>query len=105
MESKYLKMKQKTFLLPQDYENFKKFMKNNWTNKGISAFYNGFALSCIYQSIYRSLYFGIYDSLRLYNIPLKTYNFLICFPSAYVAAFFSSTLSLPLQKFALKIAE
>ena len=73
MESKYLKMKKMGFLRPSSFEDFQNFVRKAYKKGGISAFYNGFTLSCLYQSLYRALYFGIYDSLRLYLIPQKNY--------------------------------
>ena len=104
MESKYLKMKKMGFLRPSSFEDFQNFVRKTYKKGGISAFYNGFTLSCLYQSFYRALYFGIYDSLRLYLIPQKDYKFLVCFPSGYIAAFLSSTLCYPMHRVALRMA-
>ena len=78
---------------------------STFQTKGISAFYNGVIISCCLQSIYRGLYFGVYDSLRMYLIPQKNWDFPICLPLAYVAAFISSNVLLPLQNLTTKVSE
>ena len=86
------------------YEHLMEYARKMYKKRGLTTFYNGFTLSCIYQVIYRALYFGIYDSLRFSLVPKQNYDFLVCFPSGYIAAFMSSTLCLPMHRIALRIA-
>jgi hypothetical protein len=83
--------------------DFKTFLSQKFAQKGIAKFYNGLTISTFYQSFYRALNFGIYDSLRLYLMPQKSYKFHLCFPSGYVAALLSSTLAYPMHIIVLRM--
>ena len=101
MEVEFLNLKRGV----PSFADFKSFLSIRLAERGIGHFYNGLIISTFYQVLYRALYFGIYDSLRLYLMPKKSYKFHLCFPSGYIAAFMSSTLCYPLHKILLKMSQ
>jgi hypothetical protein len=102
MESRYLKLYK---LGTATYEDFFRFITKNFEERGAKGIFNGFTMSLLYQMIYRALIFGIYDSLRLLLLPEKSYDFLICYPSGYLAAFISNALCFPMHRIALEMSE
>jgi len=81
----------------REFQNIRHALTYTFKTEGRAGIYRGFYFSVIGVFVYRSIYFGIFDTSVEMLPPVKRHNFWVQFLIAEIAAISGSTLSYPLD--------
>jgi solute carrier family 25 (adenine nucleotide translocator) protein 4/5/6/31 len=82
---------------PRIFNNLTDVFKKTVATKGIAGLYNGFSLACAGVTVFRSLQFGMYDSLRPLLPGAAKDSFLASLVLGWSATFSAGFASLPID--------